>query len=67
MSDFNWSEEETVFPAVLGVAVYKNERGEVVIRQESDHVGDDADAVIILPPSLCKNLIEALRVVSGGA
>ena len=61
--DWNWNGQEelqcTVVPRVHAVAVYANEMGEVVIRQQGE-MGED-DSVVVLPVSAAKELILALQ------
>ena len=60
MNDFNWDNDETVvFPTANAVAVFMNEDGGVVIRQQ-DPMGDD-DPFVVIPPAQLKALIKALR------
>lgn len=57
---FSWlSDESVVIQRVDAIAVYTNERNEVVIRQENQ-VGDD-DAIVIVPIRCVRDLIEALQ------
>ncbi len=65
-NDWNWQSEtmggSVVIPRVLATAVYTNQAGEIVIRQQSGF--QEEDAVIILPRSAINNLIEALKAES---
>lgn len=57
---FNWlSDESVVIQRADAIAVYINERNEVVIRQENQ-VGD-GDAIVIVPIRCVRDLIEALQ------
>ncbi|HEL3751349.1 TPA: hypothetical protein UMV35_003687 [Stenotrophomonas maltophilia] len=66
MSDkFNWSttdRDTIVVPSVRGVAVYENDRGDVVIRQEAGPL-DDEDSFVIVPKAFVPALIKALQAV----
>lgn len=61
--DWNWNGQEesqcTIVPRVQAVAVYSNQQGEIVVRQQD--AMEDGDAVIILPVSAAKQLILALQ------
>lgn len=63
-NDFDWKdgEESLVFPSVQGVAVYKNQRGSVVIRQQAGPL-DNEDIYIIVPQAHLAALIKSLRAV----
>lgn len=57
---FKWlSDDSVVIQRVDAVAVYINERNEVVIRQENQ-VGD-GDAIIVIPVRCVPDLMEALQ------
>lgn len=59
---FKWlSDDSVVIQRVDAVAVYINERNEVVIRQENQ-VGD-GDAIIVIPVRCVPDLMEALQNV----
>jgi len=59
MSEFNWLDKSAIaIERVDAVAVYQNEYGNIVIRQQSY---DDDDAVIIIPRSRLDDLILALK------
>ncbi len=66
MSDkFDWSKTDSdtvVVPSVRGVAVYENDRDDVVIRQEAGSLDGDDDFVII-PRAFVPALIKALQAV----
>ena len=62
MSDeFNWNdvEDDLVVPAQRAVAVYENPKGNIVIRQEADHVSEDA--VVVISRNHIPVLIAALQ------
>lgn len=61
-SDFNWNdaEEVIVFKTVQGVAVYRNEDGDVVIRQQAGPL-EEEDTFIVVPSSHLEPLITALQ------
>ncbi len=60
---FNWlSDDSVVIQRVDAVAVYINERRDVVIRQENQ-MGDD-DSVVIIPARMLGDLIDALQNVT---
>jgi hypothetical protein len=63
--EFSWYEAEregaVVVRSVEAIAVYRNPRGDVVIRQESS-LGDEDD-IVIIPQSYVESLITALRDV----
>ena len=62
--EWNWfgesEKDSVVVPAVQAIAVYSNQAGEIVIRQE-DSVGGD-DSVIVFPKSQAKAIIDAIIV-----
>lgn len=59
---FSWlSDESVVIQRMDAIAVYTNERNEVVIRQENQ-VGD-GDAIIVIPVRCVPDLMEALQNV----
>lgn len=59
---FKWlNDDSVVIQRVDAVAVYINERNEVVIRQENQ-VGD-GDAIIVIPVRCVPDLMEALQNV----
>lgn len=64
MSDWNWNgdEEKTsqVIPRVNALAVYSNENGDVVIRQQGS-MGED-DNIIIFPASHADAVILAIKL-----
>jgi len=57
---FSWKDTDSiVIERVEAIAVYSNPKGDTVIRQ-SDSMGEN-DAVIIIPKSRLKELIQALQ------
>lgn len=68
MSDadrFDWADDASVIVlAQLAVAVYRNARGDIVIRQQADW-GDDEDKWVILSPSHARALAEAILLEAG--
>ncbi len=64
--DFSWAKREAiVVKHVDAIAVYKNDDGDVVVRQEA-RTPDDSDAVVVVPIAHAWTLIEALtREVKG--
>lgn len=61
MSDeFTWDDSTLVFPSVFAVAVYKNQFGNLVIRQRPDEPQMD-DVLIYIPIERVKDLIAALK------
>lgn len=59
---FKWlSDDSVVIQRVDAVAVYINERNEVVIRQENQ--AGDGDAIIVIPVRCVPDLMEALQNV----
>ena len=60
IKDFRWHEEATVvFPTVYGVAVYSNEKREIVVRQQADAFGGD-DIIICVPVAQAEAVANAL-------
>lgn len=60
MSGFNWLDKSAItIDRVDAVAVYQNEYGEIVIRQQG--YADDEDSVVVVPRSRVDDLILALR------
>lgn len=60
MSGFNWLDKSAItIDRVDAVAVYQNEYGEIVIRQQG--YADDEDSVVVIPRSRVDDLILALR------
>lgn len=60
MSDFDWSDEKKiVLKNVDAIAVYTNQNGDAVVRQQG-YMGDDDDWVVI-PIDRVKDLIAALE------
>lgn len=61
MSDeFKWGEDDTVIHSVSAVAVYRNARGDAVIRQENSM---DEDEMVIVPVAYLDVIIAALRAI----
>lgn len=58
--EFTWNPSTMVFPSVYAVAVYKNEFGDVVIRQLAAE-GQAEDACIYIPPERVKDLLAAIK------
>ncbi len=69
MSDtFNWNDlgdSERVVETVRAVAVYRNERGDIVIRQERDW-NEEEDSFVVLPVKAAETLIQKLRALIDG-
>lgn len=63
-NDFDWKDDEgyVVFPSVQGVAVYRNPKDQVVIRQQAGPL-EDEDTFIVIPRAHVAALIEALHSV----
>lgn len=63
MSDVNWygpdKSESVVINAVSAIAVYTDEAGEIVIRQQGFN-GED-DSVVIIPKMLAPALLKAIN------
>lgn len=58
--DWDWNDPTRVaLPAVAAVAVYTNQQGEIVIRQQSLY--GEEDSVIIVPRKSISALVKALR------
>ncbi|RZZ85666.1 hypothetical protein [Pseudoxanthomonas winnipegensis] len=59
---WSWSKDssDVVFPSMQGVAVYRNEAGSVVIRQQAGPL-DDEDSFIVVPAAKVSALIVALQ------
>lgn len=61
--DWDWhsaeNKEDIVFPSVEALAIYLNEAGSIVIRQQ-DFLGED-DEVIVIPISHAESVIKALQ------
>lgn len=60
--DFSWTDnsDSVAFKSVRGVAVYANQEGDVVIRQQAGPL-DDGDAIIIVPVGLAGEIVDAIR------
>ena len=57
---FDWSCKEAIaVPHVDAIAVYTNEDGDIIIRQEGGPL--EADAVVTVPAQIAHRVIEALR------
>ena len=56
---FDRDSASLVFPAVQATAVYTNDYGDVVIRQQS--MDGDRDDCVFVPKYLIERLVEALR------
>lgn len=52
------NKESIVVPSVSAVAVYTNNHGDIVLRQQ-DSMGEE-DSVIILPRSLAATVVQAI-------
>ncbi|MDB5822203.1 MAG: hypothetical protein JWR21_907 [Herminiimonas sp.] len=63
MSDFNWRGEQersdVIVSRVDAIAVYRNEDGDIVIRQQGQ-MGED-DSTIVIPVMHAKSLLEAIQ------
>ena len=58
--EWDWkSNDSVIFPTVQGIAVYMNEHGDAVIRQESLSEAED-DAYIVVPQDRLDAVIQAL-------
>ncbi|OWY35280.1 hypothetical protein [Herbaspirillum aquaticum] len=62
MSDkFDWNDKDAVVvQRVDAIAVYQNEKGDIVIRQQ-DSMGED-DHYIVIPPDRVKDVLNAIVV-----
>lgn len=60
---FKWGDESNVFETVRGVAVYRNPKGDIVIRQEG---WPDDDAVIVIPIEQANSVLAAIREAKRG-
>jgi len=62
--EFNWDDvqDDLIQQTTSAVAVYFNPKGEVVIRQQAIHYGDE-DSFVYLPFNKVRPLIEKLRVM----
>jgi hypothetical protein len=58
--EFSWSTEEVVVEAVEAIAVYKNSKGNIVIRQQRSRTGDE-DAFVVVPRDKVSELIAAIN------
>lgn len=63
MANFNWhgddaDAESVVMPSVQAVAVYSNERGDIVMRQQG-YQGED-DSLVIFPRAHAQSIINAI-------
>ena len=64
---FSWSKREAIVVKHVGaIAVYKNDDGDVVVRQEARTPGD-GDAVVVVPIAHTWSLIGALTRELKGA
>lgn len=65
---FNWNDlddGERVVETVRAVAVYHNEQGKIVVRQERDW-NEEEDSFIVLPVEAAEILIQKLRALIDG-
>jgi hypothetical protein len=59
MSDFNWNDEDcVVFETMQGIAVYGNDCGQILIRQEGYNGNDDV--VIFIPLNMAARVAKAI-------
>ncbi len=60
MSDFDWANPtDVVIRSVNAIAVYRNDDGDIVVRQQS-RLGEE-DTFIVVPENLVNGLIVALQ------
>lgn len=59
MPAFDWNADDVVIPRVDALAVYTNECGDIVIRQEQGLTGDDA--VIVIPRQFADAVLNAIH------
>jgi hypothetical protein len=65
--NFTWNElknDDVIVPSVRAVAVYENQAGEIVIRQERSW-SEDEDPVVIVPRAYLGPLIAKLKAMAG--
>ena len=60
---FKWGDDDTVFVTELGIAVYRNPKGDIVIRQEG---WPDEDSVIVIPIAQANSVLAAIREAKRG-
>lgn len=66
MSDFDWNESpEVVAPTSYGIAVYVNEHGEIVVRQQN--TWGDPDDCVAIPMHLVERVVDAIRKAAADA
>ena len=62
--EFDWNDQDCakdiVFPSTQGVAVYRNDRNEIVIRQQAGPL-DDTDTWVIVPAEHADLLVKAIK------
>jgi hypothetical protein len=65
--DYDWhaDESEVVVPPNEGVAVYRNSRGDIVIRAKADGQFFDHDPFVVVPVEAVEKLIARLRELVG--
>lgn len=57
--DFNWTnvdDDELIVPTVMGIAVYRNPKGEIVIRQQGGML--EPDTFVVVPLSHAERLAQ---------
>jgi hypothetical protein len=59
LDDFKWDDEDLVIQQVDAVAVYRNSRGDLVIRQRDSASHDDA--AVVVPMERAKALRAAIK------
>ena len=64
MGDWDWSSEDAkeslVVEPVRAIAVYQNNNGHIVIRQEAGDLTEE-DQIIVFPPEKAQSLIDAIK------
>lgn len=66
MTNNNWSwydadgKSSTVVPSVSAIAVYTNQQGDIVIRQQGE-AGTEDDSVVVIPRTQTNAVIKAMR------
>ncbi len=57
-NNFDWNSEDVIVKPVDAIAVYTNTNGDIVIRQQSPHNGEDQ--IVVVPVSHVQSVVNAL-------
>lgn len=66
IGEFNWYEDESIIARTsMGIAVYQNDRGEIVVRQEREASWQDDDPFIVIQPAIAVKVAQAILEQAG--